>query len=132
MWNKDNLIDDTLVKKEDPCEGTHKVNRTENPVCQRKKFGCCKFSKHCKKDQVEEKYETPYACKDIKPLDNRHIKVWKIYSLENFSRFGEHCPYEHWVIDWNKGAIDEVMENVKNLKAEVYYLKRILRSLLVT
>ena len=98
-------------------------------MCQYYKFGYCKFKHQCHKEHVETKCEALSAFRDIKCCHKRHPKVCKRFALEIFCKYGEHCAYEHIVKDQSKGEVDELVEDMKNIKAELDILKNTVKSL---
>ena len=98
-------------------------------MCRYYKFGYCKFKQQCHKEHVEAKCEALSACKDIKWCNKHHPKVCKIFALEIFCKYGERCAYEHFVKDQSKRVVDELVEDMKNIKAEMDMLKNKVKSL---
>ena len=49
--------------------------------------------------------------------------------VQKICKYGEHCAYEHIVKDQSKGEVDELVEDIKNIKAELDILKNTVKSL---
>ena len=72
------------------------------------------------------------ACREIKFCKKRHPKICRKYSLEFFCKFGKDCSYVHITREHSKvfkDLYDEIVEDIKNIKAEVDLLKNTVKSL---
>lgn len=100
----------------------------DNSICQHHKFGFCKFREQCSKVHVKEKCKNLSACKDLKSCNKRHQRVCKRFVLERFCKFGNECAYLHDNTLNTKEGYEEMVEELKNIKAEVDLLKRTVKS----
>ena len=108
------------------------VHSMENPVCQHHKFGHCKFKQQCLKEHVKNECEDLSACREIKSCKKRHPKICRRFALENFCKFGKECSYVHNTKEHSKickDVHDDILEDMKNLKAEVDLIKKTVQSL---
>lgn len=98
-------------------------------ICHHHKFGYCRFKEQCEKEHVKEECQALSACKEVRSCNKRHPKTCKRLVLERFCKFGDECAYLHLTRDNSKEVYTEVIEEVKNLKAEVDLLKKTVKSL---
>ena len=101
-------------------------------MCQHHKFGYCKFKQQCLKEHVKNECEDLSSCREIKFCRKRHPKICRRFSIENFCKFGEQCSYVHLSKDHktvSKEVFDDIVENMKNIRAEVDLLKKTVKSL---
>ena len=102
-------------------------------MCQHHKFGYCKFKQQCLKEHDKNKCGDSSACREIKSCrKKRHPKICRKFSIHNFCKFDEQCSYVHLSRDHttvSKEVIDDIVENIKNIKAEVDLLKKTVKSL---
>ena len=77
-------------------------------VCQRNKFGFCKFGTLCRNQHVDEKCNDEYC--DIENCQKRHPKKCYFYGLYRMCKFGEFCRYEHEEVVDKKNDMKALME----------------------
>ena len=122
------LGDVTLARKDNKKEAYWRANSMDNSICQHHKFGFCKFREQCTKEHVKEKCKHSSACKNLKNCNKRHQRVCKRFVLERFCKFGDGCAYLLDAGPNTKEAYNKLVEDLKNIKAEVDLLKRTVKS----
>ena len=98
----------------------------EQKVSKFNQMGYCKFGKECHRyheDKVcQNKNCNPNKCR------NRHPKECKYYAQNSFCKFGTDCRFIHPDIV-KKYEFGSVVDDIKNLKAEVDFLKNTVKYL---
>ena len=116
-----------------PCQRRGQGGATDcrmvSQICHHHKFGYCRFKEQCEKEHVKEECQALSACKEVRSCNKRHPKTCKRFVFERFCKFGDECAYLHLTRDNSKEVYTEVIEDVKNLKAEVDLLKKTVKSL---
>ena len=104
-------------------------------VCQRNKYGFCKFGNLCRNHHVNEKCDDRYC--DIENCEKRHPKKCHFYGLYSMCKFGEFCRFEHeGLVDKNndlKALMEEESVKTSNkfesIEKEIDHLKNEIQKL---
>ena len=98
-------------------------SKMEQELCKYHQRGCCKFGSEC------QKYHENEICKDqsctSKACRRRHPRLRKYFCENMGCKFGKDCSYAHRE-NVNKGEIKELTEELKNIKAEINFIKKTL------
>ena len=98
----------------------------EQEVCKYHQRGYCKFRSECQKYHENEIWKdqscSSQACR------RRHPRLCKYFCENMRCKFGKDCSYVHRE-NVNKGEINELTEELKNIKTEMNVLKNTVNSL---